>query len=46
MPNESELSGLYPFLHGIVQDQGKLDEALLHSLAEKARVGEQFPRIY
>lgn len=37
MSNESELAGLYPFLHGKAQDQGKLDTALLHSVAEKAR---------
>jgi len=37
MPNETELSGLYPFLHGKPQDQAKLDAALLHSVAEKAR---------
>ncbi len=37
MPNETELSGLYPFLHGKSQDQAKLDAALLHSVAEKAR---------
>jgi len=37
MANEQELSGLYPFLHGKPQDMGKLDAALLHSVAEKAR---------
>lgn len=37
MANETELSGLYPFLHGKAQDQEKLDAALLHSVAEKAR---------
>ena len=37
MPNETELSSLYPFLHGKVQDPEKLDAALLHSVAEKAR---------
>lgn len=37
MINETELAGLYPFLHGKAQDQGKLDAALLHSVAEKAR---------
>ncbi|MGE0022171.1 MAG: SIS domain-containing protein [Hyphomicrobium sp.] len=37
MPNEAELSGLYPFLHGKPQDPAKLDAALLHSVAEKAR---------
>ena len=37
MANEKELSGLYPFLHGKVQDPIKVDAALLHSVAEKAR---------
>lgn len=37
MPNETELSSLYPFLHGKTQDPEKLDAALLHSVAEKAR---------
>lgn len=37
MPNEKELSGLYPFLHGKAQDQEKLEAALLRSVAEKAR---------
>lgn len=37
MTNESELSALYPFLHGKAQDPDKLDAALLHSVAEKAR---------
>ncbi|MBL8895209.1 MAG: SIS domain-containing protein [Rhizobiales bacterium] len=37
MPSESELKGLYPFLHGAAQDPAKLDAALLHSVAEKAR---------
>ena len=35
--NESDLKALYPFLHGKVQDPAKLDAALLHSVAEKAR---------
>jgi D-sedoheptulose 7-phosphate isomerase len=33
----SELRALYPFLHGDQQDAEKLDAALLHSVAEKAR---------
>jgi len=37
MTNENELKGLYPFLHGTAQDPAKLDAALLHSVAEKAR---------
>ena len=37
MANEKELAGLYPFLHGKAQDPDKLDAALLHSVAEKAR---------
>ncbi len=37
MANEKELSGLYPFLHGKAQDPGKVDAALLHSVAEKSR---------
>lgn len=37
MTNETELSSLYPFLHGKSQDRDKLDAALLHSVAEKAR---------
>jgi D-sedoheptulose 7-phosphate isomerase len=37
MASESELKGLYPFLHGTAQDPEKLDAALLHSVAEKAR---------
>lgn len=37
MPNEAELAALYPFLHGKPQDAAKLDAALLHSVAEKAR---------
>lgn len=37
MPNETELSGLYPFLHGRAQNQDKLEATLLHSVAEKAR---------
>lgn len=46
MINEKELSGLYPFLHGKAQDPAKLNAALLHSVAEKARdtrqTNEQF----
>ncbi len=37
MANEQELSSLYPFLHGRAQDPVKVDAALLHSVAEKAR---------
>jgi len=37
MANEKELSGLYPYLHGKTQDPVKMDAALLHSVAEKAR---------
>ena len=37
MSNESDLKGLYPFLHGKAQDPAKLNAALLHSVAEKAR---------
>jgi D-sedoheptulose 7-phosphate isomerase len=36
MSNESELKGLYPFLHGRQQDAAALHAALLHSIAEKA----------
>jgi D-sedoheptulose 7-phosphate isomerase len=46
MANEKELSGLYPFLHGKAQDPAKMNAALLHSVAEKARdtreTNEQF----
>jgi D-sedoheptulose 7-phosphate isomerase len=37
MSNASELRSLYPFLHGEQQDRVKLESALLHSVAEKAR---------
>jgi D-sedoheptulose 7-phosphate isomerase len=37
MANETELQGLYPFLHGKRQEPEKLDAALLHSIEEKAR---------
>lgn len=37
MSSESELKGLYPFLHGKAQDPEKMNAALLHSVAEKAR---------
>jgi D-sedoheptulose 7-phosphate isomerase len=37
MPNVDELKALYPFLHGGKQDPAKLEAALLHSVAEKAR---------
>ncbi len=35
--SESKLQALYPFLHGAGADPGKVDAALLHSIAEKAR---------
>jgi D-sedoheptulose 7-phosphate isomerase len=37
MSNVDELKALYPFLHGGKQDPARLDAALLHSVAEKAR---------
>jgi len=37
MSSESDLKGLYPFLHGEQQDPATLDAALLHSVEEKAR---------
>ena len=37
MANESELKGLYPFLHGAHRESLGLEAALLHSVAEKAR---------
>jgi len=37
MSSESDLKGLYPFLHGKQQDLAALDASLLHSVAEKAR---------
>ncbi|MEJ2623833.1 MAG: SIS domain-containing protein [Pseudolabrys sp.] len=37
MSNQSQLEGLYPFLHGKPQNPEKLDAALAHSVAEKAR---------
>jgi D-sedoheptulose 7-phosphate isomerase len=37
MSNAAELRALYPFLHGVVQDRERVDTALLHSVAEKAR---------
>ena len=37
MSNEGALQGLYPFLHGKSQSPEKLNAALLHSVAEKAR---------
>jgi D-sedoheptulose 7-phosphate isomerase len=37
MTNQSDLQALYPFLHGKQAEQGKLEEALLYSVAEKAR---------
>jgi len=35
--NDPDLEGLYPFLHGKAQDAAQLDEALLRSIAAKAR---------
>ncbi|MBV9288558.1 MAG: SIS domain-containing protein [Hyphomicrobiales bacterium] len=37
MSTESDLQGLYPFLHGRAQDAASLDAALMHSVEEKAR---------
>jgi D-sedoheptulose 7-phosphate isomerase len=37
MANEQQLAGLYPFLHGTAQDEDRLDAALLHSIAAKAK---------
>ena len=37
MSEERILKALYPFLHGEAQSPAKLDAALLHSVAEKAR---------
>jgi D-sedoheptulose 7-phosphate isomerase len=37
LSNATELRALYPFLHGVAQDPARLDAALLHSVAEKAR---------
>jgi D-sedoheptulose 7-phosphate isomerase len=37
MSNQDALKALYPFLHGVEQDPAKVDAALLHSVAEKAR---------
>ena len=37
MSETSDLEGLYPFLHGKAQDPVKLQAALMHSVAEKAR---------
>ena len=37
MSSESDLKGLYPFLHGEQQDPATLEAALLHSVGEKAR---------
>ena len=34
--NDAALRGLYPFLHGKAQEPGRLDAALLHSVAAKA----------
>jgi D-sedoheptulose 7-phosphate isomerase len=46
MPNETELSGLYPFLHGRTQDQEKLEAMLLHSVAEKARESRETNAVF
>ncbi len=37
MSEQGDLEALYPFLHGKAQAPEKLDAALLHSIAEKAR---------
>jgi D-sedoheptulose 7-phosphate isomerase len=37
MSTEAGLRGLYPFLHGAAQDPKRLNAALMHSVAEKAR---------
>ena len=37
MSSESDLKALYPFLHGKSQEPAKMEAALLHSVAEKAR---------
>lgn len=37
MSSETNLKALYPFLHGTAPDAVKLDAALAHSIAEKAR---------
>jgi len=37
MSNAGDLKSLYPFLHGGQQDPVRLESALLHSVAEKAR---------
>ena len=37
MSSASDLQALYPFLHGKAQDPARLNAALLHSVAEKAR---------
>jgi D-sedoheptulose 7-phosphate isomerase len=37
MSTETDLQGLYPFLHGKQQNPAALDAALLHSVEEKAR---------
>jgi D-sedoheptulose 7-phosphate isomerase len=39
--SESHLKALYPFLHGAGGDPGKVDAALAHSIAEKARASRQ-----
>jgi D-sedoheptulose 7-phosphate isomerase len=37
MSTETDLKALYPFLHGAAANAQKVDAALLHSIAEKAR---------
>ncbi len=37
MPSDEILHGLYPFLHGQKQDAGRMREALLESVRQKAR---------
>jgi D-sedoheptulose 7-phosphate isomerase len=44
--NEKELSDLYPFLHGKAQDPAKLESALLHSVAEKAKESRETNAIF
>jgi D-sedoheptulose 7-phosphate isomerase len=41
MSNAGELKTLYPFLYGGQQDASTLDAALLHSIAEKARISRE-----
>src|SRR5271155_532815 len=46
MPNETELKGLYPFLHGMQQDPVQLDAALFHSVTEKARESRETNELF